>query len=59
VRISTRDAEALAAVDAFLRFQIEDHRTGDSGQVQSEQRSTFMPAPGSMSGHLGISRVAS
>jgi hypothetical protein len=34
VRIVTRDAEALAAVHAFLRFQIEDHRTGDSGEVQ-------------------------
>ena len=30
VRIVTRDADALAAVHAFLHFQIEDHRTGDS-----------------------------
>jgi len=29
VRISTRDARALEAVHAFLRFQIEDHGTGD------------------------------
>ena len=29
VRLSTKNAEALAAVHAFLRFQIEDHRTGD------------------------------
>lgn len=29
VRISTKNAEALAAVHAFLRFQIEDHGTGD------------------------------
>jgi hypothetical protein len=29
VRISTKNAEALAAVHDFLRFQIEDHRTGD------------------------------
>lgn len=29
VRISTRDAAARAAVHAFLRFQIEDHGTGD------------------------------
>jgi hypothetical protein len=29
VRISTKNAEALAAVQDFLRFQIEDHRTGD------------------------------
>lgn len=34
VRIVTRDADALAAVHAFLHFQIEDHRTGDSGEVQ-------------------------
>jgi hypothetical protein len=34
VRIVTRDAEALAAVHGFLRFQIEDHRTGDPGVVQ-------------------------
>jgi hypothetical protein len=34
VRIVTRNAEALAAVHAFLHFQIEDHRTGDSGLVQ-------------------------
>lgn len=29
VRISTKDQEALSAVHAFLRFQIEDHGTGD------------------------------
>lgn len=34
VRIVTRDTEGLAAVHAFLRFQIEDHRTGDPGVVQ-------------------------
>jgi hypothetical protein len=34
VRIVTRDADALTAVHAFLRLQIEDHRTGDSGVVQ-------------------------
>lgn len=34
VRIMTRDADALGAVHAFLRFQIEDHRTGDPGVVQ-------------------------
>jgi hypothetical protein len=34
VRIVTRDPDALAAVHAFLHFQIEDHRTGDSGDVQ-------------------------
>ena len=29
IHIKTNNAEALAAVHAFLRFQIEDHRTGD------------------------------
>jgi hypothetical protein len=34
VRISTSDAAALAAVHAFLRFQIQDHRTGDPLEVR-------------------------
>lgn len=34
VRLLTRDRDALAAVHAFLRFQIEDHRTGDPTVVQ-------------------------
>src|SRR3954470_4558394 len=29
IRIYTKNAEALAAVHDFLRFQIEDHQTGD------------------------------
>lgn len=29
VRISTREPAALTAIHAFLRFQIEDHGTGD------------------------------
>ena len=29
VRITTLDAAARSAIHAFLRFQIEDHRTGD------------------------------
>jgi len=29
VRITAKSAEALAAVHEFLRFQIEDHQTGD------------------------------
>jgi hypothetical protein len=33
VDITTTDAEALAAVHEFLRFQIEDHRTGDPATV--------------------------
>jgi hypothetical protein len=34
VRINARGAEARAAVHAFLRFQIEDHRTGDPTEVK-------------------------
>lgn len=30
IRITTKDAEALTAIHDFLRFQIADHRTGDS-----------------------------
>jgi hypothetical protein len=33
VNIMTTDAEALAAVHAFLKFQITDHKTGDSPEV--------------------------
>ena len=34
VRISTENSEALLAIHEFLRFQITDHRTRDSTQVQ-------------------------
>jgi hypothetical protein len=34
VRITTKNAEALAAIHDFLRFQIADHRTGDSPEVK-------------------------
>jgi hypothetical protein len=34
VRISTKDKQALKAVHEFLRFQISDHRTGDSGKIE-------------------------
>jgi hypothetical protein len=34
VRMTTADDAALAAVHAFLRFQIQDHRTGDPETVQ-------------------------
>jgi hypothetical protein len=33
VRITTKDVSALAAIHEFLRFQIEDHRTGDSTEI--------------------------
>jgi len=38
VRITTQDAEALKAVHDFLRFQINDHQTGDSLEVTEPQR---------------------
>ena len=34
VRIATSNPEALRAVHEFLRFQIQDHRTGDPLTVQ-------------------------
>ena len=37
VRITAKSAEALAAVREFLRFQIEDHQTGDPKAVDSRQ----------------------
>jgi len=46
VRIVTRDAQALPAVHAFLHFQIEDHRTGDSGVVQRSASGRMMNGMG-------------
>ena len=34
VDITTTDPDAVAAVHRFLRFQISDHRTGDSTTVR-------------------------
>jgi hypothetical protein len=34
VRITTKDAAALAAVHEFLKFQVREHRTGDSAEVE-------------------------
>jgi hypothetical protein len=34
VVITTADPQALIAVRQFLRFQIAEHRTGDSAAVQ-------------------------
>lgn len=36
VRISTSDTAALAAIHAFLRFQIQDHKTGDPLEVRRQ-----------------------
>ena len=35
IRITTKNAAAVAAVHEFLRFQIKDHQTGDSTEVTS------------------------
>jgi hypothetical protein len=34
VRITTANAEAVRAVHAFLRFQIAEHHTADSAQIE-------------------------
>lgn len=34
VRIRTENSEALVAIHEFLRYQIRDHRTGDSGEIE-------------------------
>lgn len=34
VKIVSGDAEAVAAIHQFLKFQIEDHKTGDSVEIQ-------------------------
>lgn len=36
VRITSSDAQALRAIHDFLRFQIEDHRTGDPLEVATK-----------------------
>lgn len=38
VRIISKDAEARAAIHDFLRFQIEDHETGDPTEVSGGVR---------------------
>lgn len=36
VRIMSKNEEALSAVHDFLKFQIEDHQTGDSKEITKE-----------------------
>jgi hypothetical protein len=33
ILIASSDRQALQAIHAFLRFQISDHQTGDTGEV--------------------------
>jgi hypothetical protein len=35
VRISTNNSGAVKAIHEFLRFQIKDHQTGDSGKIEN------------------------
>jgi hypothetical protein len=37
IHIITGDPQALAAVHAFLRFQVIEHRTANSGEVERDQ----------------------
>jgi hypothetical protein len=37
VRIKTTNAETLKAVHDFLRFQIEDHHTGDTTEIAADR----------------------
>lgn len=37
IRIITRSAEALAAIHDFLRFQVTEHRTANSGKVEEDK----------------------
>jgi hypothetical protein len=41
--ISTKNAKALDAVHEFLRFQIEDHQTGDSAEIQNQRVPSSRP----------------
>ena len=37
IRITTADPRALEAVHDFMRFQVVEHRSGDSGQVEEDK----------------------
>jgi hypothetical protein len=37
IRITTKNVEALAAVHAFLRFQVTEHRTANTGTVEEDK----------------------
>jgi len=34
IRLTTEDPDAVQAIHDFLKFQIEDHRTGDPLEVE-------------------------
>ena len=37
IRITTKSADALAAIHAFMRFQVIEHRTANSGKVEKDE----------------------
>lgn len=37
IRMTTKNPEALAAIHDFLRFQVIEHRTANSGQVEADK----------------------
>lgn len=37
IRITTKDSDALKAIYDFLRFQIEDHHTGDTTTISANR----------------------
>jgi hypothetical protein len=37
VRIKTTNPDALKAAHDFLRFQIEDHHTGDTAEIPADR----------------------
>jgi len=39
IEISSKNEEALKAIHDFLRFQISDHKTGDSVDISKPQNS--------------------
>ena len=38
IRITTTDGDALAATHAFLRFQVVEHRTSNTGKIESDTK---------------------
>jgi hypothetical protein len=40
LRITTHDAQALTAIHSFLRFQIQDHQTGEDSKLCDPKRRT-------------------
>ena len=37
IRVTTADADALAAVHDFMKFQVSEHRTKDPGEVEDDK----------------------